>query len=237
MESERVDRGSFRNLVVAPTGTGKALVAAFDYARQPYTGSRPRLLFLAHREELLQQARQRFRHVLRNESFGELLSVGEQPTDFQYLFSTIQSFRSRRLLVSNGANYWDYVVLDEAHHAPADSYRDIVPALQPRILLGLTATPERMDGESILPWFNGRIADEMRLWHAIERQYLVPFDYYGIHDGVDLSTLSWSRRAYSIGDLEATHRRVRSNGVCLQLNRRTPSGQTPRHDYRNLGHA
>ena len=202
LESERADRDSYRNLVIAPTGTGKTLVAAFDYKRQPYAGSRPRLLFLAHREELLSQARQRFRHVLRNESFGEILGGGQEPTDFQHLFSTIQSFRTRDLLSSQGADYWEYVVLDEAHHAPADSYREIVSALQPRIFLGLTATPERMDGESILPWFNNRVADEMRLWHAIERQYLVPFDYYGIHDGVDLSQLSWSRGAYAIGELE-----------------------------------
>lgn len=202
LESERVDRQSFRNLVVAPTGTGKTLIAAFDYARQPYAGVRPRLLFLAHREELLHQARHRFRHVLRNESFGGLLGGGEEPMDSQFLFSTIQSFRARNLLNSQGADYWEYVVLDEAHHAPADSYREIISALRPRILLGLTATPERMDGESILPWFNNRIADEMRLWHAIEHQYLVPFDYYGIHDGVDLSALSWSRGAYAIGELE-----------------------------------
>jgi len=68
--------------------------------------------------------------------------------------------------------------------------------------LGLTATPERMDGESILPWFDHRIADEMRLWHAIERQYLVPFDYYGVHDGIDLSGLSWSHGAYAVSELE-----------------------------------
>jgi superfamily II DNA or RNA helicase/HKD family nuclease len=202
LEAERVDRGHFRNLVVAPTGTGKTLVAAFDYARQPLTGPRPHLLFLAHREELLRQARDRFRHVLRNESFGDLLGGGEEPRSFDHLFATIQSFRSRGLLETQGAEHWDYIVLDEAHHVPADSYREIVSALRPRILLGLTATPERMDGESILPWFDHRIADEMRLWHAIERQYLVPFDYYGVHDGIDLSRLSWSRGAYAVSELE-----------------------------------
>ena len=202
LEAERVDRGHFRNLVVAPTGTGKTLVAAFDYNRQPFIGPRPRLLFLAHREELLRQARDRFRHVLRDESFGELLGGGEEPSSFDHLFATIQSFRSRGLLESQGADHWDYVVLDEAHHVPADSYREIVSSLRPRILLGLTATPERMDGESILPWFDHRIADEMRLWHAIERQYLVPFDYYGVHDGIDLSGLSWSHGAYAVSELE-----------------------------------
>jgi superfamily II DNA or RNA helicase/HKD family nuclease len=202
LEAERIDRGFFRNLVVAPTGTGKTLVAAFDFARQPFAGRRPRLLFLAHREELLRQARDRFRHVLRDESFGDLLGGGEEPASFDHLFATIQSFRTRALLDSQGAEHWEYVVLDEAHHVPAESYREIVASLQPRILLGLTATPERMDGESILPWFDYRIADEMRLWHAIERQYLVPFDFYGVYDGTDLSTLSWSRGSYAIGELE-----------------------------------
>ncbi len=202
LDAERIDKGHFRNLVVAPTGTGKTLIAAFDYARQPFTGARPRLLFLAHREELLRQARDRFRHVLRNESFGDLLLGGEEPSSFDHLFATIQSFRSRDLLEILGPDHWEYAVLDEAHHVPAISYREIVTSLRPRILLGLTATPERMDGESILPWFDNRIADEMRLWHAIERQYLVPFDYYGVHDGVDLSGLSWSRGFYAIGELE-----------------------------------
>ncbi|MBL8228332.1 MAG: DEAD/DEAH box helicase family protein, partial [Bryobacterales bacterium] len=202
LEAERLDRNSFRNLVVAPTGTGKTLVAAFDYARQKYSGARPRLLYLAHREELLRQGRDRFRHVLRDESFGELLAGGERPTDYDHLFATVQSLRSRALIEKQGADYWHYVVLDEAHHVPADSYRDTIASLQPRILLGLTATPERMDGASILPWFNHRIADEMRLWNAIERQYLAPFDYYGIHDGTDLSTVSWSRGSYVVSELE-----------------------------------
>jgi superfamily II DNA or RNA helicase len=143
-------------LLEGPAGSGKTLVAAFDYNRQPFIGPRPRLLFLAHREELLRQACDRFRHVLRDESFGELLGGGEELSSFDYLFATIQSFRSRGLLESQGADHWDYVVLDEAHHVPADSYREIVSSLRPQILLGLTATPERMDGESILPWF-GRI--------------------------------------------------------------------------------
>jgi superfamily II DNA or RNA helicase/HKD family nuclease len=219
LESERVDRGFFRNLVVAPTGTGKTLIAAFDYARQPFTGRRPRLLFLAHREELLRQARDRFRHVLRDESFGDLLGGGEEPSSFDHLFATIQSFRSRALLESQDAAHWEYAVLDEAHHVPAESYRDIVASLRPHILLGLTATPERMDGESILPWFDHRIADEMRLWHAIERQYLVPFDFYGVHDGTDLSTLTWSRGSYAVGELEEQYlgNRRRANLVLSQF--------------------
>lgn len=205
LEAERLDLGFFRNLVVAATGTGKTLIAAFDFARQPFSGRRRRLLFLAHREELLRQARDQFRHVLRDESFGDLLGGGEEPASYDHLFATIQSFRARGLLDSQGAEHWDYAVLDEAHHVPAESYREIISSLRPRILLGLTATPERMDGESILSWFDYRIADEMRLWHAIERQYLVPFDYYGVYDGTDLSSLSWSRGSYAIGELEQSY--------------------------------
>ncbi len=219
LESERLDRGHFRNLVVAPTGTGKTLVSAFDYARQPYTGRRPRLLFLAHREELLRQARDRFRHVLRDESFADLLTGSDAPASYEHLFATIQSFRSRGVLESQGVDYWEYVVLDEAHHVPAESYRETIAALRPLILLGLTATPERMDGKSILPWFDNRIADEMRLWHAVERQYLVPFDYYGVHDGTDLSGLSWSRGSYAISELEHAYlgNRRRANLVISQF--------------------
>jgi superfamily II DNA or RNA helicase/HKD family nuclease len=199
LEAERLDRGRWRNLVVAPTGTGKTLVAAFDYARQ--SSLRPRLLFMAHREELLKQAREAFRHVLRDESFGQLLAGGEEPASYEFLFATVQSLASRNLIERLGGDYWNYVVLDEAHHTPAASYRDLLDHLKPKILLGLTATPERMDGESILPWFDGCLADDMRLWQAIERQYLVPFDYYGVFDGTDLSELSWRRGGYAIAEL------------------------------------
>ena len=114
LETERLDKGHFRNLVVAPTGTGETLVVAFDYARQPDSGRRPQLLFLAHREVSLRQARDRFRHVLRDESFGDALGGGEEPSSYGHLFTTIQSFRSRGLLDSQGAGCWEYVVLDEA---------------------------------------------------------------------------------------------------------------------------
>jgi len=178
------------------------MLAAFDYKRQPSPGGvLPKLLFLAHREELLVQARRTFRQVLRDESFGDILAGGEQVSSYNHLFATIQSFQSRALWTTVDPDHWHFLVLDEAHHITAESYREAVEILQPNILLGLTATPERMDGQSILPWFENRTADEMRLWHAIERQFLTPFDYYGIHDGTDLSTLSWSRGGYIVSQL------------------------------------
>ena len=177
LQAEREVHGRWRNLVVAATGTGKTVVAAFDYQRQIGPSQlRPRLLFLAHREELLRQARDTFRHLLRDEAFGELLTGASEPLGHDHLFATIQSFRSRGLLKQCGGDYWNYVVVDECHHVTAESYQAIVPALRPRILLGLTATPERSDGAPLLPDFDGHIAAEVRLWHALERQLLAPFE-------------------------------------------------------------
>lgn len=200
--AERMEHGRRRNLVVAATGTGKTVIAAFDYARQIGSdGLRPRLLFLAHREEILHQARATFRNVLRDGAFGELLVRGHEPETYDHLFASIQSFNSRRLLERFGSDHWAYVVLDECHHAPADSYRAVMTGLSPAILLGLTATPERSDGRSLLPDFQGHIAAEVRLWQALERQLLAPFEYYGISDNTDLREVQWQRGAYSVDEL------------------------------------
>ncbi len=199
LAEERDGRGRYRNLVVAATGTGKTMLAGFDYARQL---DRPNLLFLAHREELLRQARTSFRHILRDSSFGELLTGSERPGRATHLFATIQSFARSDLPSRLGADHWKYVVIDEAHHAPADSYQAVLARLQPRILLGLTATPERADNQSLLPDFDGAIAAEMRLWHALEKQLVVPFEYYGIADETDFSALEWKRGSYDTRQIE-----------------------------------
>ena len=225
-EAERTLHERRRNLVVAATGTGKTVIAAFDYQRQVNRSPlRPRLLFLAHREELLQQARDTFRHVLRDESFGELLAGGRDPAGFDYLFTTVQSFNSRGVLERFGADYWEYVVVDECHHVPAPSYQAFIDHIRPRLLLGLTATPERSDGRSLLPDFDGRIAAELRLWHALERQLLAPFEYYGLHDGVDLRGARWSRGTYAVEDLDLlyTGNDRRAEMVADQLRRRVGS--------------
>lgn len=202
LETERVVHGRYRNLVVAATGTGKTVVAAFDYQRQvERAGSKPRLLFLAHRKELLIQARDTFRHVLRDGAFGELMVDGEKPIREDHVFASIQSVSKQDLLKRLGVEHFRYVVVDECHHAPADSYRAIVPNLRPEILLGLTATPERTDGKSLLPDFDGHIAAELRIWHALERQLLVPFEYYGISDLTNLSKVRMSRGGYDAAEL------------------------------------
>ncbi len=94
------------------------------------------------------------------------------------------------------------MVVDEFHHAAAPTYGRLLKHLRPKVLLGLTATPERTDGQSVLEWFDGRIAVELRLWDALERGLLCPFQYFGLHDGTDLSHVQWSRRGYDVLALE-----------------------------------
>ena len=221
LATERELHGRHRNLVVAATGTGKTVIAALDYARHArQAGLRPRLLFLAHRRELLEGARQTFRHALQDGAFGDLLLSGEKPHSHEHLFATIQS--AGGLIEQFGADYWRHVVVDECHHLPAKTYQDIVPSLQPAILVGLTATPERSDGKSLLPDFGGHIATELRLWHALEAQLVVPFEYFGLADGTDLRKARWSRAGYDLGSLSDifTGHDARANLVLSQWRQR-----------------
>jgi superfamily II DNA or RNA helicase len=194
-------RGFHRNLLVSATGTGKTVMAAVDYARLRETLPRARLLFVAHREEILTQSLLTFRQALRDHSFGEKWVGGKRPTHFEHVFASIQSL-SAVGLAHLAPDHFDVVVVDEFHHAAAGSYRALLEHLQPRELLGLTATPERSDGLSVLGWFHDRIAAELRLWDAIEQHRLAPFAYHGIHDGLDLSKVAWRRgRGYDVEGL------------------------------------
>lgn len=231
LATERSVHGRHRNLVVAATGTGKTVVAAFDYARQVDAAQvLPRLLFLAHRREILDQALVTFRHALHDGAFGELLTGTDEPTRWDHIFATIQSAASRDLLGRFGPEHFQFVVLDECHHAPADSYRALIPHLKPRILLGLTATPERADGKSLLPDFDGHIAAELRIWHALERQLLVPFEYYGVSDNTDLTRVRWTRNGYDEGALDDvyTGNDARADLIVKQLQRRVANLGTVR---------
>ena len=221
--AERTLHGRRRNLVVAATGTGKTVIAAFDYSRVcDEAGLHPRLLFLAHRREILVQARDTFRHVLQDASFGELLSGTDEPERFEHLFATIQSVAAGDLVDRFGEEHWRHVIVDECHHVPASSYQKVVPRLRPDLMVGLTATPERSDEKSLLPDFDGHIAAELRLWHALERQLLVPFEYYGVSDGVDLTKVRWSRKGYDAAELAGIYsgHQARAQLVLHQLGRR-----------------
>lgn len=210
--------GRRRNLVVAATGTGKTVVAAFDYRRTCGTeGGRPRLLFVAHREEILRQALRTYREVLRDPEFGELLAGGTEPERHDHLFATIDSITSRDLLNRIGAEHWHTVVIDECHRLAADRFNAFATQVRPNLLLGLTATPERSDGQPIAPHFDmrpdGAPAVELRLWHALDLQLLAPFEYYACDDATDFSGVPWDRP----GERDAIDQLVTGNDVRARL--------------------
>jgi superfamily II DNA or RNA helicase len=187
-------RGHHRNLLVSATGTGKTVMAALDYARLRSELPRARLLFVAHRAEILDQSQATFCHVLRDPNFGEQWIGGARPQRFEHVFASVQSLNAADL-DHLAADQFDVVIVDEFHHAAAPSYERLLRHLEPTELLGLTATPERADGLPVLDWFDGRIAAELRLWDAIDQHYLTPFAYYGLHDGLDLREVPWRRGA------------------------------------------
>ncbi len=201
LDVERAVHGRHRNLVVAATGTGKTFVAAFDYKRLQRQTENPNLLYVAHRKEILTQSLMAFRVVLRDRQFGELYVDGERPEEGRHVFASIQSL-SQIDLGQLPPDFFDVVVVDEFHHAAASTYTRLLDHLRPKELIGLTATPERADGREILDRFDGRIAAEIRIWEALDRGLLCPFQYFGIHDQTDLSHVRWSRRGYDIAELE-----------------------------------
>ena len=211
------DHGRRRNLVVAATGTGKTVVAAFDYRASCQGSTRPRLLFVAHRLEILTQARRVYREVLRDHSFGELLAGGKDPQSFDHLFATIQSVTSREFVARFGADYWHTIVVDECHRLAAESFHVFVTSVKPKILLGLTATPERADGKPIFSYFENKLdgspAVELRLWHALDLQLLSPFEYYGCDDDTDFSDVPWD----GPGEIERLKQIVDGNAVRARM--------------------
>lgn len=206
LDAEREVLGHYRNLVVAATGTGKTVMAAFDYKRflQQKT-KRYRLLFVAHREEILQQSLATFRTVLKDQNFGDLFVGRYEPQKMEYLFVSIQTLNSRDLTKYLDADYYDFIVIDEFHHAAAPSYARLLSHFQPQVLLGLTATPERHDGEDITRYFDYRIAASIRLADAINLELLAPFHYFGVSDEVDLEKLRFSRGGYDLEQLSGVY--------------------------------
>ncbi|HEY4368681.1 MAG TPA: DUF3427 domain-containing protein [Steroidobacteraceae bacterium] len=193
--------GHHRNLLVSATGTGKTVMAALDYLHLRGHLPRARLLFVAHREEILEKSLATFRYALQDHAFGELWVGGKRPREFDHVFASIQSL-SASGLQHLAPDRFDVIIVDEFHHAAASSYEALLSHVRPTELLGLTATPERGDGLPLLHWFDGRIAAELRLWDAIEQHRLCPFSYYGIYDGVNLSEVPWRRgRGYDVDGL------------------------------------
>lgn len=204
LERERMLRHQCRNLVIAATGTGKTVVAAFDYKRFfDARNGQARLLFVAHRQEILEQALATFRNVLRDINFGELLVGPFTAERMEHLFCSVGMLANRRLWEQVGKTFYDYIVVDEVHHGTAASYRPIFDKFNPEIMLGLTATPERMDGDNVAADFGNRFAAEIRLPEALEEKLLCPFHYFGVADPVSLKDdRFWRNGRYDIAALE-----------------------------------
>lgn len=223
LDAERCLHSRWRNLVVAATGTGKTVIAALDYRRLSQYSARfeqknPSLLFVAHRKEILEQAQSTFWSVLHRADFGERYVGGDKPLEWKHVFASIQSLNSMGVERFQPEQF-DVVIVDEFHHAAASSYRKLLDRMRPKLLLGLTATPERHDEQPIKHWFDNRFAAELRLWSALEQEFLCPFHYFGIHDGVDLHHVEWKRTGYDVSELTNlyTANDVRANLILKQI--------------------
>ena len=201
---EREENHNFRNLVVAATGTGKTVISAFDFQNFLRKHPNSKLLFTAHREEILKQALYTYRSVLGDSNFGALWVGENTPNDsseYDNLFVSISMFNHRfeDFFSKLDTHYYDYIIIDEAHHSQANSYRKLLSHFQSKILLGLTATPERMDGKDLRPDFGNRISAEIRLPQALQAGLLTPFQYLCITDNVDLRDENlWNGQKYNV---------------------------------------
>lgn len=201
LQVERSVHQRNRNLLVAATGTGKTVISAFDYKHFRQKNQSSKLLFLAHRKEILTQSLATYRGVLRDNNFGELWVDGIEPSNYEFVFASVQTLNNRIGTLSLSPEFFDYIVIDECHHLTANSYRATINYFKPKILLGLTATPERMDGGDIQEDFHNRIAAEIRLPEALNRKLLCPFQYFGVSDSIDLSSVGWSKGKYDVSQL------------------------------------
>jgi superfamily II DNA or RNA helicase len=205
LEVERSVHNRNRNLVVAATGTGKTVISAFDYKKFKNENSSSKLLFLAHRKEILTQSLSVFRGILRDNNFGELWVDGKVPNSYEYIFASVQTFNNRLSEINLSPEYFDFIIIDECHHLTASTYRNILKYFNPKVFLGLTATPERMDGGDIQEDFHNRIAAEIRLPEALNRKLLCPFQYFGITDSIDLSKVGWEKGRYVASELSSVY--------------------------------
>ena len=192
--------GAKRALVQAATGVGKTYLAAFD------SKAYKRVLFVAHREEILRQAAVSFQNVRNSDNYG-FFNGDQKCTDKSVIFASVATLGRQEYLNETyfSKDYFDYIVIDEFHHAVNDQYRRIVDYFKPQFLLGLTATPERMDGRNIYEICDYNVPYEISLKDAINKGMLVPFHYYGIFDDTDYSKLHIVRGKYDEKELNETY--------------------------------
>lgn len=199
LENSRAE-GAVKGLVQAAAGVGKTYLAAFDSA--PYK----RVLFVAHREEILRQAAVSFQNVRQSEDYG-FFNGNRKDTDKAVIFASVATLGREEYLREDyfSTDYFDYLVIDEFHHAVNDQYQRIVNYFKPQFLLGLTATPERMDGRNIYEICDYNVPYEISLKEAINKGMLVPFHYYGIYDETDYSSAHLVKGHYDEKELNETY--------------------------------
>lgn len=221
LNTERIVHNRFKNLIVAATGTGKTVISAFDFKIFKKGNPSAKLLFVAHRKEILQQAQATFQGIIKDNNFGELWVDGIEPEKYDNVFTSVQTLNNRIDSLTLSESFYDFIIVDEVHHIAASSYRPILNRFKPEILLGLTATPERMDGEDILKDFSDTIAAEIRLPEALNRKLLCPFQYFGITDSIDLSRTTWQSGKYLPSELTQiyTQNDNRTREIIFNLNK------------------
>ncbi len=217
LRQDRVEDARRRGLVVMATGLGKTWLAAFDIAQflqeQSDGCGRPRILILAHRVEILRQAADTLRRLFPDWSFGYLAGA-HADTHCSVVLASVQKLSRKHTLHALAPHAFDYIVVDEVHHADAATYRRILNHLDPAFLLGLTATPERADAGDILGLFDDHIAFRADVGMGIELGHLVPFTYYGLKDVVDYAPIPWRNRRF---DPEALSRAVQTHARMERL--------------------
>ena len=193
------EKGENKALIISATGSGKTYLSAFDVNNF----KAKKMLFLVHRENILISAKESFEKIIdANFSFG-FYTGNKKEKEKNYLFSTIQTMSNSYLDFLE--DEFDYIIIDEAHHATSPSYQKILDYFKPKFLLGLTATSNRMDGNSIYKIFDENIACDIRLNDALEHKLIVPFHYFGISDiesidyeNIDLSKIDVLARLLSV---------------------------------------
>jgi superfamily II DNA or RNA helicase len=190
------ERGCTRGLVVLPTGLGKTYLSAFDAAR---VGGR--VLFIVHNNTILEQTRSAFLRVFPSATLGLFNSYEKKP-DAEIVLANVATLRNERNRTTFAADAFSYVIIDEFHHGAADSYRAIAQYFRPQFFLGLTATPNRTDGRSILSLLHNNLIFSLTQREAIDRGFLVPFKYYGLRDNIDYSRVRHNGYKYDARDLD-----------------------------------
>ena len=199
LEDSRME-GATKGLVQAATGIGKTYLAAFDSAKYE------RVLFVAHREEILNQAALSFYNVRNSKDYG-FFDGNQKETDKSVIFASVATLGRNEYLTEEyfAPDYFDYIVIDEFHHAVTNQYQRILNYFKPQFMLGLTATPERMDGKNIYEICDYNVPYEISLKEAINKGMLAPFHYYGIYDETDYSTLHLVKGRYDEKELNETY--------------------------------